>query len=108
LDVNVNPHFVDNRLTDGGNMVSLTRRPSLTPNYRFLVFIYVRVSGSQGHSAAGRIKSIERSNDPIENRISNLPVCSTLRQTTPLSRAPTIVHIAAKYVDRETDVKSER
>jgi hypothetical protein len=25
------PHFLDNRLTDGGNVVSLTRRPPLTP-----------------------------------------------------------------------------
>jgi hypothetical protein len=24
------PHFLDNRLTDGGNVVSLTRRPPLT------------------------------------------------------------------------------
>jgi hypothetical protein len=25
------PHFLDNRLTDGGKVVSLTRRPPLTP-----------------------------------------------------------------------------
>jgi hypothetical protein len=25
------PHFVDNRLTDGGEVVSLMRRPSFTP-----------------------------------------------------------------------------
>jgi hypothetical protein len=25
------PHFLDNRLTDGGEVVSLTRRPSFTP-----------------------------------------------------------------------------
>jgi hypothetical protein len=25
------PHFLDNRLTDGGKVVSLTRRPPITP-----------------------------------------------------------------------------
>jgi hypothetical protein len=25
------PHFLDNRLTDGGEVVSLTRRPPFTP-----------------------------------------------------------------------------
>jgi hypothetical protein len=25
------PHFLDNRLTDGGDVVSLTRRPPFTP-----------------------------------------------------------------------------
>jgi hypothetical protein len=25
------PHFLDNRLTDGGEVVSLTRRPPVTP-----------------------------------------------------------------------------
>jgi hypothetical protein len=35
------PHFLDNRLTDGGNVVSLTRRPRFTPQesswYSFLL-----------------------------------------------------------------------
>jgi hypothetical protein len=35
------PHLLDNRRTDGGEVVSLIRRPPLTPG-RFLVFIYVR------------------------------------------------------------------
>jgi hypothetical protein len=35
------PHFLDNRLTDGGEVVSPTRRPLLPPG-RFLVLIYVR------------------------------------------------------------------
>jgi hypothetical protein len=34
------PHFLDNRLTDGGEVVSLTRRPRFTPQeyswYSFL------------------------------------------------------------------------
>jgi hypothetical protein len=41
-------HFLENRLTDGGEVVSLTR---LTPSKK--------LSRSQGHSAAGRIRSIK-------------------------------------------------
>jgi hypothetical protein len=29
------PHFVDNRLTDGGEVISLTRRPPFTPGWFF-------------------------------------------------------------------------
>jgi hypothetical protein len=29
------PHFIDNRLTDGGEIVSLTRRPPFTPQKDF-------------------------------------------------------------------------
>jgi hypothetical protein len=38
------PHFLDNRLTDGGKVVSLTHRPPFTPPPpgRFLVLISVR------------------------------------------------------------------
>jgi hypothetical protein len=35
------PHILDNRLTVGGDVVSLTRRPPFTPG-RFLVLISVR------------------------------------------------------------------
>jgi hypothetical protein len=36
------PHFLDTWLTDGGKVVSLTRRPPITPPGRFLVLISVR------------------------------------------------------------------
>jgi hypothetical protein len=36
------PHFLNNQLTDGGEVVSLTRRPSFTPPGRFLVLISAR------------------------------------------------------------------
>jgi hypothetical protein len=36
------PYFLDNRLTDGGKVVSLTRRPPFTPQWRFLVLFSVR------------------------------------------------------------------
>jgi hypothetical protein len=32
------PHFLDNRFTDGGEVVSLTRRPPLPPG-KFMVLV---------------------------------------------------------------------
>jgi hypothetical protein len=55
-------HFPENRLTDGGEVVSLTRRPAaLYP---------------QGHSAAGRIRLTENFTDFVGNRICDFPDCS--------------------------------
>jgi hypothetical protein len=42
------PHCLDNRLTDGGEVVSLTTRPHSTSQKPFLVLISVRLSKSQG------------------------------------------------------------
>jgi hypothetical protein len=36
------PHFLDNWLSDGGEVVSLTSRPPFTPPGRFLILISVR------------------------------------------------------------------
>jgi hypothetical protein len=76
------PHFLDNQLADGGE-ASLTRRPS---SERFLVLI--SVSRPQGHSAAGRFRSIEKANDFIGTRTRGLPACSIVPQPTTLPRAP--------------------
>jgi hypothetical protein len=57
------PHFLDNPLTDSGEVVSPTRRPPFTPG-RFLV---QRLSRTGVHSAAERIGSIEKSNNLIGN-----------------------------------------
>jgi hypothetical protein len=43
-------------------------------------------SRPQGHSAAGRIRSIGNSSDLIGNRTRDLPVCSIMPQPTTLSR----------------------
>jgi predicted RNA binding protein YcfA (HicA-like mRNA interferase family) len=48
----------------------------------------LRPSRPQGHSAAGRIRSIEKSNDVIRNRTRDLPACSTVPQPNMLPRAP--------------------
>jgi hypothetical protein len=43
-----------------------------------------RLSRPQDHSAAGRIRSIEKSNYLIGNRARDLPACSTVPQPTTL------------------------
>jgi hypothetical protein len=68
------PHFLDNRLTDGGEVSSLTRRPRFIPKEEFCYPLCERLSGPQIHSAARRIRSTEKSNNLIENRTSDLPV----------------------------------
>jgi hypothetical protein len=61
--------------------------PSLPPG-RFLVLISVkRLIRLQAHSAAGRIRSIEKSNDLIGDRTRYLLTCSIVPHPTTLSRA---------------------
>jgi hypothetical protein len=49
-----------------------------------------RLSRSEGHRAAGRIRLFEKSNDLTENRTRDLPACNIVPQPTTLSRAPCI------------------
>jgi hypothetical protein len=59
------PYFLENRLTYGGKISALRADRPLPPG-RFLVLISVKsLSRPQGHCAAGRIGSIENSNDLI-------------------------------------------
>jgi hypothetical protein len=51
--------------------------------YSFLL----QAKSTEGHSAAGRNRSTEKSND-IGNRTRDLPACSIVRQPTTLPRAP--------------------
>jgi hypothetical protein len=71
------PHFLDNRLKDGGEVVSLTRRPSFASRKIPSTHFRYRLSRPQGYSAAGRITSTEKSNDLIGNRTRDLPSYST-------------------------------
>jgi hypothetical protein len=41
-----------------------------------------RLSLAQGHSAAGSIKSMKNSSDPIDNQRHGLPACSAVTQPT--------------------------
>jgi hypothetical protein len=46
------------------------------------------LSRTQGHSAAGRLRSIKKYNDFIGNRTRGLPACGIVPQPTTLQRAP--------------------
>jgi hypothetical protein len=59
---------------EGGKVVSPTHRSPLHPDTHFYY--------SQGPCAAGRIMSMQNSNDVIKNRIRDLPSSSAVPQTT--------------------------
>ena len=65
---------------EGGKVVSPTHRPSLPPGNIPGTHFCWRLSGSVGHSAAGRIMSMKNSNDTIGNRTRDLPPCSAVPQ----------------------------
>jgi hypothetical protein len=49
-------NFVNNRLTDGGHVVSLERRSPFTPQEDSLYSFLLEVQPTPGHSSAGRIR----------------------------------------------------
>jgi hypothetical protein len=63
---------------DAGKVASFTHRPPLPPENAPGTHFCYRMSGSQGHSAIGRIMSMKNSNDTIWNRTSDPPICSTV------------------------------
>jgi hypothetical protein len=81
------PHFLHNRFTDGGEVVSLMRRPPFTLRKIPGTHFCYRLSRPQGHSAAGRTTSTEKSHYLIGTRTRDLPACSIVPQPTTLSRA---------------------
>jgi hypothetical protein len=84
-----NPYLLDNQLTDGDEVVSLTGAlyPQEDSWYSFLL----EAEWPQGHGAVGRTKSLEKSNHLIiGTRIHNLPACSIVPQPTMLPRASLI------------------
>jgi hypothetical protein len=60
-------HFLDDRLTDGGEVVSLTRWPIFTSRKIPGTHFCQRLGRPQGHSAADRIKPIEKFSDLTGN-----------------------------------------
>jgi hypothetical protein len=54
-----------------------------------------RLSRSDGHSAAGRIKSMKNSSDPNRNRTRNLPACNAVTQPTPKIQKSLYLHLSA-------------
>jgi hypothetical protein len=61
---------------DGGKVVNLTLRPTLPPGNAPGTHFCSRLSRPQGHSAIGRIMSMENFSNTIWNRTSVLPICS--------------------------------
>jgi hypothetical protein len=69
--------------------LSASRAGLSLPPGRFLVLISVkRLSGPQGHSAAGRIRSVKKCNHFIGNRIRDLPACRVVLQNQLRYRVP--------------------
>ena len=87
------PGFQDNLHTKMLRLSAL-RTGRLYHQEIFLVLISVRgCVNPRGHSAAGRIMSMKKSNDTIENRTRDLPVCSAVPQpTAPPAACPQSVY----------------
>jgi hypothetical protein len=90
------PHFLDSRLTDGREVVSLMRRSSFTPKKIPGTHFCYSLSRSQGHTAAERIRSIKKYKELIRNRTRDLRACTIVPQTTSLPRGPTTIQTSAK------------
>ena len=82
------PRFQDNRHMKSGKVVSPTHR---SPLPRQEIFLVLRLSRPQRHSAAGRIMPKKNSNDTIGIRTRHLPACSIMPQPTAPTRAPRIL-----------------
>jgi hypothetical protein len=82
------PKILDNWHTDGAEVVHLTYRQQIYLDNIPGTHFCQRLSRSKGHCAAGRIRSIEKSNYLFENRTQYLPACSTVTYPTTLLRAP--------------------
>jgi hypothetical protein len=57
-----------------------------------------RLSRLQGHSAAGKIRSIEKCNGLIGNATRDLPACSVVPQPTTLPGAPVLQSLPTKQI----------
>ena len=97
---------------DGGKVVSLTHRPPLPPGNTPGTHFCQRLSRPRGHSATGRIMSLKNSNDTIENRNRDLPVCSAvplpLRHRVPHTIVNNLHKVDNKYNNRiATDYEAD-
>jgi hypothetical protein len=87
------PHSLDNRLIYGGEAVRLSHRPPFSPRKILGTHFCQRLSRPQGHSAVGRIRYIEKSNNLIGIRTRDFSACSVMLQPTTLPRAPKITWV---------------
>jgi hypothetical protein len=84
------PYFLDYRLTESGEVISLTRRPPYTTRKFPGTHLCWRLSRSQGHNSARRFGSIEKCSALIGNGTHVLPTWRIVPQPTTLPRAPDI------------------
>jgi hypothetical protein len=78
---------LDSRLADGGQVVSLKRRPRFAPKKNFLVLISVRVWVNPRATVwLEGLGKTEKSNDLIGKRTRDLPGCSIVPGPTMLPR----------------------
>jgi hypothetical protein len=77
-------HFLDNRLTGGGEVVSLTRWPRFTPRkiVQILISVRARVNPRAMVWREGVGKFQVKSYDHIGNRTHDHPACSIVPQPT--------------------------
>jgi hypothetical protein len=92
------PYFLDSRLTDGGEVVSLTRMSSFIsqegPWYSFLLEAESTPRAIVRLEGLGQLK-----NDFIRNRTCSLLACSIVSPTTTLPRTP--VFYAVRILSKE-------
>jgi hypothetical protein len=78
------PHCLDNRLTYGGKVVSLTHRPHSTPQKHFLsasgTYFCQRLSKLQGLVRLDGLGKLKKFNYFIRSRTRDLPSCSIVPQ----------------------------
>jgi hypothetical protein len=75
------PYCQDNRLTDGGKVVSPKHRPRSLPqeHYLLLVLIFVTtLSKSQGLVRPERLRKLKKCIHHIKYRIRDLPACNVV------------------------------
>jgi hypothetical protein len=82
------PNFVDDWLADSDEVVSLMHRPPLTHRKIPDTYFCYGLSRSQGHSAAGRFRTVEKSNGLFGSRTCDLSACSIVPQPTTLPLTP--------------------
>jgi hypothetical protein len=79
-----NPHCLDNRLTDGGNVVSPAHRPRSTPEKRYFsasgVHLCRRMSEPQGLVRPEVLRKLKKFIHLIGSRTRELPTCSIVLQ----------------------------
>jgi hypothetical protein len=82
------PRFLNNQLTDVGNVASLKLQPSFTPRKIPGTHFCSKLNRLQAQRPAERIRSIKKSNDLIINRTRHLLACSIVPQPTTLLLTP--------------------